>query len=218
MNGSAEGKRKYITEAVKVIDESPSDAEKEELLRVVSKETGISYQAIKRDMDKAGENKDKTQKAPDIAQNQQIQRSASSSAVQAERFILARILWKKRPLPNDFMFDSVRFTDEHRVEMAGYLKDFIKQGLEVKTSLLYDYMGEEGRTEAEEVLMLLTSELMENDTEDKFLKDCVRLLKKEEAEEKIKELTSRASNEPDLEKRKAILRELQVAIASSKKI
>jgi len=202
LNGTAEGRRRYISEAVKVIGTSTSDAEKEELLKTISKQTGITYQSIRRDMEKAP----KTQENPQVAP---VERPAAGRLVQAERYVLARVISSnKRPLPESFILGEMRFTDAHRMEISAYISDFLSSGMEIKPSLLYDYMGEDGRTEAEEIIMLLGSQLMEGDKEDKFFTDCVRLIKKEELEQKLNRLKAQAENETDTEKRLEITRDI----------
>jgi hypothetical protein len=78
--------------------------------------------------------------------------------------------------------------------------------MEVKPSLLYDYMGEEGRSETEEVLMLLASDYIEKDKDDRYFLDCVRNIKRDELENKKDQLTAQANSETDVEKRRQLLR------------
>ncbi len=198
MNGTAEGRRRYISEAVKVISSSPSEAEQEELLRKLSKETNITYQSIKRDMEKSPEPRVVDQKP---AYSPKLE----SRLVQAERYILARVLSEqKRPLPKDFILANVKFTDPHRVEIAAYIIDFKASGREIKPSLLYDYMGEEGRAETEAIMMQLGSSLIADDGDDKFFNDCVSLIERLRLENVLTQLKARAEEEQDIEKRKEI--------------
>lgn len=199
MNGSAEGKRRYLSEAVKVIRESASEAEREDLLRKISKETNISYQSIRRDME--------NRPVENVEEQKVLQRKLVASHVRAERFILARMI-SKRPLPDGFVFGEVDFEDGIRMEIAAYIADFMRNGMQVKPSVLYDYLGEEGREEAEEVLMTLSSKELEEDVDDKFFFDCVKLLKKASLEKKLELLKQRAESQPDLQKRAELTREI----------
>ncbi len=202
LNGTADGRRRYIAEAVKVVATSPLEAEREELLRNISKQTGITYQALTKDMQKA-----------DISQvidkNKEENDGRENNETQAERYILARTLYaSKRPLPEWFMLSSVRFTDKHRMEIAAYISDLLAAGKEVKPSLLYDYMGEEGREETEKTIMLMGSPMTEDDKEDKFLKDCTVLIEKTKLKEQLAQLKERAESEDDSEKRREVMRRI----------
>ncbi|MBP5307970.1 MAG: DNA primase, partial [Clostridia bacterium] len=211
-DGTAEGRRRYIAEAVKVISESPSEAEREELLRNVSRETGITYQSLKRDMDKSPESLKNEKK-------QIFSQKAASRLVQAERFVLARALWSSvRPLKDVHVLDGLSFSDGYRMEIASYVRDFLNGGLEIKPSLLYDYMGEDGRDEAEEVLNCLEMPVIGDDTEDKFFNDCIRLIKTEALGNKLKELKERADGETDAAKRSELAREIMNVTAEIRKL
>lgn len=200
-DGSAQGRRKYITEAVKVVKTSPSDAEREELLRNLSKETGITYQSISRDMEKSP----KTQDNPQI---QQQPKQQSSSLVKAERYVLARVMYNRRELPKDFVLGEISFSDAHRVEISAYISDLTVGGVDVKPSLLYDYMGEDGREETEEILMTLASVELAEDKDDRFFFDCVKLIKKTALENKLNKLKALAESETDSQRRADITKEI----------
>ncbi len=207
LNGTDEGRRKFIAEAVKVVRESPQESEREELLRHVSKVTGITYQSIYRDMEKSPESQV-------IEEKSKPQQKAESSLVRAERFILARVMWSgKRPLPEWFMFGDVTFSDPHRQEIAAYLSDLLASGMEIKPSLTYDYVSDEDKPEAQEVISLLGSPTLENDVNEKFFKDCFVLVKKTAIENEIKELTQLAQNETDVERRNELIQKINKRIS-----
>ena len=211
-DGTPEGKRRYISEAVKVIRTSPSEAEREELLRNLSRETGITYQSLHRDMDKLPE-------AEVAVQKTAYSPKAVDRLVMAERFVLARALWSsRRPIEDIHALDGLRFSDGYRMEIAAYVRDFLSGGVEIKPSLLYDYMAEDGRDEAEEVLNLLELPVMIDDVEDKFFKDCVRLIKVNALEDKLGALKERAGRETDSSKRNEIALEITQTMAEIRKL
>lgn len=203
-DGSPDGKRKYIAQAVRIIGESSSESEREELLRKLSKDTGITYQSIMRDMEKSP----KTQV---IEQIKPHERKAESGLVTAERYVLARVISANRPLPSDFSLSSVRFTDGHRMEIAAYICDFMRSGLPINPSALYDYMDGDGREEIEAVLMLIGGTVMESDEDDKFFFDCLKLIERTALTDRIEELKRSAESETDVERRKQITREIMDA-------
>ena len=200
LHGSVEGKRRYISEAVKVINTSPSDAEKEELLRALSKQTGITYQSLVRDMQKSPISQENEQK-------QAISKPVAGKVVQAERYVLARVLYAKRPLPEDFVLGELRFTDANRMEIAAYVTDVLAGGMQVKGTILREYMGESGREETETVMQLVASEDMIADTEDRYFKDCVAVLKMDKIESDIEVLKSQL-NTTSVEERNKIIEQL----------
>ncbi|MBQ7164293.1 MAG: DNA primase [Clostridia bacterium] len=210
-DGSAEGRRRYVAEAIKVISSSPSEAEREELLRNVSRETGITYQSLMRDMEKSPESRENAQEP--------IRQKTANRIVQAERFVLARALWSsKRPLKDVRSLDGLKFSDGYRVEIASYVRDLLSGGIEIKPSLLYDYMADDGREEAEEVLNLLETPVITEDTDDRFFDDCVRLIKTNALEEKLKELKARADEETDAAARAEVTREIAGTMAEIRKL
>lgn len=82
-----EGKRKFVQEAVKVVRESPSAAEQEDLLKEIRRMTGITYESLKRELDSAGTGaRPKTEILPVEAKEKNLQ---------AERFVLASLVFSK---------------------------------------------------------------------------------------------------------------------------
>ncbi|MBP5194003.1 MAG: DNA primase [Clostridia bacterium] len=207
-SGDKPDRRRYISEALKVLRADGSESEREELLRRLSKETGITFQALSRDLEKAPISQKNEQKTADLSPADS-QKSGGGRLAVAERFVLARALVSdKKPLPGDLTFEELRFTDPHRMEIAAYVSDFLSSGLKLKPSLLYEYMSDEDKPETAEVISLIGSPALEDDAADIFFSDCVKLIKTEAIKSRIERLKLLAEKEEDADRRGDLLREI----------
>ncbi len=198
----AEGKRKYITEAIKVVKQSPSPAEQEDLLKEIRSITGITYESLRRELDSVEEPKQVTA--------QPVAVEAKEKTIQAERFVLASILFsKKYALDTDI--ESFDFQGTH-AEIADYIKECKKEGKEIKPNLLYDVIDEDGKGELASVLAL---ELTKDGTfdEQKYFKDCVLTLRRVRLEKDVDALTELCDTEKNIESRRAYTVKLMEKIA-----
>lgn len=191
LDGTDYGKRKYITEALRTIGESRSESEREDLLRAVSKTTGITYQSLRRDMEKSPESQV-------IEPEKEFMPKHGTRLVQAERYVLARLIAKNPPAdaPDPL---AVPFSDPMRRDIAAYIADFRKNGREVSPSMLYDYMGEEGREETEAVLFIDTSAF-----DERYFRDCLNVIERTSLENELEKLKRMADAETDAEAAKQI--------------
>ena len=201
MDKTDEGKRKYVSEAIKVIETVPLESEREDLVKKVSAQTKITFQSIMRDIEKSSETQVIEQKQEKIPKSE-------TALEQAERFILARVLISEKfPLPGDFILGSIPFTDKYRMEISIHLQQLMSAKIPIKPSFIVDFMeDEEGKEEARNILMQLDLKNLMKDGEDRFLKDSVRFIKRDRIEKKIDELVSMAEKETDIEKRNEIMR------------
>lgn len=188
----AEGKRKYITEAIKVVKQSPSPAEQEDLLKEIRSFTGITYESLKRELDSV--------EVPKQVETQPVAVEAKEKNVQAERFVLASILFsKKYALDTDI--ESFDFQGTH-AEIADYIKECKQQNKEIKPNLLYDIIDEDGKGELASVFALeLTKD--GNYDEQKYFKDCVLTLRRARLEKDVDALTELCDTEKNIENRRA---------------
>lgn len=210
-NGTADGKLRYVDEARKVIATSPLEAEREEYLKKLSTQTGITYQSLVRDMEKAHISQKNEQNTVTL------QPQTGGKIVQAERYVLSRVLYSARKnLPEDFVLGEIAFTDPHRMEIAAYVTDVLSSGLELRASALREYMEGDGRKEAEDIIMECGSERMLGDKDDVYFNDCVRVLKTARLEQRKRELAEEANKTVDAEERKRILGEISRLAASIK--
>lgn len=194
----AEDKRRFITEAVKVVKQSPSAAEQEDLLKEIRSITGITYESLKRELSSA--------EAPKQAAVETVAVESKERNVQAERFVLASVLFGRKYAAgcdlSAFDFAGVRG------EIAEFIKNQKAEGKDIKPNLLYDIIDDDGKEELSSVLAL---ELTENRNfdEERYFKDCVRTLMRARLERDIAALTELCSTEKDIATRRELILKLQ---------
>ena len=198
-----EGKRKFVQEAVKVVRESPSAAEQEDLLKEIRRMTGITYESLKRELDSAGTGaRPKTEILPVEAKEKNLQ---------AERFVLASLVFSKK-YAEEFDAGKLRFENPVHAAIADYVKECRGEGRQPKPNVLYDVVDESGREELSSVLALELSEKRDFD-ETKYFKDCVNTLFRRGLEKEIDSLTKLCDAENDVARRKELTKRLMEKIA-----
>lgn len=186
-----EGKRRFVTEAVKVVKQSPSFAEQEDLLKEIRAITGITYESLKRELEQV--------ETPKEVKTEITVIESKEKTVQAERFILACVLFNKK-FALDLDVGSLPFTGV-RTQIKDFIKESQANGKEIKANLLYDVLEESDTNELSAIFSLALAENKDLD-EQRYFKDCVLTLKKDRIEKEIDSLTQMCSEESDLEKRK----------------
>ena len=184
-------KRKYVSESLTYIRSIGDAFIREDLLKKVRDKSGITYESLKRDLENGtittSTNEEKI--IPKFPVGDRI--------IQAERFILSSLL-NRRSYANDFDVSEVFFNDEIRQAIADEIAfDFID--LQTLSSKL-------GEKAFEELTHILSAgdNLMDNNVEEKYFKDCVLALKKDNIDCDIKLLNSQYTAETDLNKRKEL--------------
>ncbi len=206
---TVDGKRKYITNAIRVIKESSSPAEQEDLLKTVRDVTGTTFEALKREL-YSTEIKPKAEKtdAPQFNDN------AGDKTAIASRFILASYLFNK-PYAKETDIVDMEFVMPVHQEIQRYILDRQKESERLQFSDLYEMISEEY---AEEISRIAGMEAEENKTFDQatYFFDCVRTLKRDAIDKKISALSSMFAQETDMEKRRALTTEMTRLLAKKK--
>lgn len=206
---TSEGKRKYISKAVLVIRESESAAEREELLKQVRSETGISYESLKRELESASQEtivpKIPDSLVPPVERN-----------LQAARYVLNCIL-TNLPFAKNFDLSSVDFKLPAHRAIAEYVRGARLNNELIKPTLLMDEIDEEHKLELFEILSLDLEEHKHYDRE-RYFKDCVRTMVKSRVEDEIAALTKLYEQERDLNERKALAAKLQEKLAENSRL
>ena len=193
-------KRKYVSSAIRVIRESPSPAEQEDLLKTVRDISGFTFESLKRELYSV-EEKPKLEKT----ETPQFNDNVGDKNALASRFILASYLFGK-PYAKETDISELDFSLTVHKEIQDYIINGEKTGC-VRFSDLYELLGEE---HAEEISRLAGMEAEENKTFDQgtYFFDCVRTLKRDAFTSKIDKLKNMFSTETELEKRKSLLNEI----------
>ncbi len=168
-------RRDFVKEALPIVKEAESNAEKEELLKRISKETEISYQALQRDMETVSFGVKESAPSPPKEDNAQATRKA-------ERFVLAACLFSK-PYAADCDLTAFSFEDETLSKIAEFVTSEKKQG-KVRPSGLFDIMSSEEK-ELSEVLSLDFGENLNGEKAKQYFIDSVRVLSLKKINEQI---------------------------------
>jgi len=198
-------KRKYVSAAIKVIRESASPAEQEDLLKVVRDQTGITFEALKRELysESAQVTEIKTEPVPEF------NKETGDKNDIASRFILYSYLFNK-PYVQETDLSSLEFINPAHKEIVDYILECKEQGKAVRFSDLY-----EAFSEMETELSLIAG--MDSDekrdeikkfNKEEYFEDCIRVLKTAFISKKIEMLTAKFKEEKDTEQRRQIATEL----------
>ena len=202
-------KRAFIAEALKIVSEAESESLKEELLRKLSKQTGISNSALQRDLENgqaasAGQEK----QAPAVQEQTRILETAAGAdkRKKALRFILAAKLFSV-PFAKDLDLTKFRFTDATHQIIVDYIVDHEKTGTKIRPSELFELL-EEDAAELSEILDFNYEDKLTGDVAKRFFEDSVKTVQREDLENQIAAYAAGLSVETDVEKRKDIMRKI----------
>ena len=178
-------KRRFVTEALKVVKTAESESVKEELLKKLRDKTGITYNALERDMQNL--TVEKEEKTELVLPEERFSETASGTEKQkkAMRFILAAKLFSL-PYAKDFKVDELPLRDETHIIVAQYISQQEKKGERIRPSELFELL-DENCVELNEILDLNYGEKLTGEVASRFFSDSVRTLKEDDLERRIAE-------------------------------
>jgi len=162
-------KREYVREALLVVRDAESNAEREELLKRISAETDISYSALVRDFDALPKPTSKETEPAVI-----VREDAASGLRKAERFVLAACLFGK-PYADGCNLNELDFDDDVLSRIADYILRERARG-KVRPSGIFDELGSDEK-ELSEVLNLDYGDNLNGERAERFFSDSVRRLR-----------------------------------------
>lgn len=207
---SAYEKRKYVSGAIKIIKESPSASEQEELLKTLRNQTGITLEALKRELYSTEK---PVETSPVINSEASISQGDKYSI--ACRFILHAYLFNEQfALETDI--NEVEFDIPVHKRIKEYILDAVNQKETVRFSDLYEIMPEE----KEELSLIAQMETDENKRFDRalYFSDCVRTVKSYNIDKMVDRLTEEFKNQTDSQKRKACAEQLTILLKEKNKL
>ena len=209
---TVDGKRKFASSAVKVIRESPSPAEQDDLLRTVRDITGITFEALKRELLTTPDSKpeERAVETPEFTDN-----AGDKSAV-AARFVLAGYLFDK-PYAKETDISSIEFDLPVHREIKDYIQNKTNAGETVRFNDLYELVSDENKDEVSRIAGLETEENKRFDQAVYFF-DCVRTLRMEKINREIDRVTKLFATETDTDKRRALAKELTEMLSLKNKL
>ena len=207
---TADGKRKYVTAAMRVIKESPSPAEQEDLIKTVRDLTGFTFESLKRELSVA-----EVRRAQVEEVDAKIMDTADDKISVASRFILAGFIFAK-PYVKGFNIGDFNFTNNVHRTMQAYLVEKEKQGEKIKFNDFYEIFEDADKEEVSKIASLFTDDNKDFDKAQYFM-DCVRTLKLFEIESESQRIVKLFKEETDLVKRRELAEKLNRLMAEKKK-
>lgn len=202
---TVDGKRKYASNAIRVIRESPSAAEQEDLLKAVREATGFTFEALKRELySEVLPEEVKTVPVPDIV------KETGDKTTMAASFVLYAFLFGKS-YAQDTDINEIEFTLPAHIAIKSYIQEKIEAGERPRFTDLYEILPEEYGEERDRIARMETDGRRvgaKKFDEATYFDDCVRTLKIYELERKAEMLTSRFKAETDEDVRRSVAEEL----------
>ena len=208
-----EEKRKFVSAALQVVKTEKSESVREELLKKLREKTGITYNALERDLNNIPREEEK----PQVVVSEIREATAGSSVSdKATRFVLAAKLFSA-PYAKGIDISWIDFPNEVHKIVADYLTEKEKSGERIRPSELFEFLDEDC-VEFNEILDLNYGDKLEGDVGERFFNDSIKTLQKLDIDRKIERLTAECRNEDDLEKRKVMTKQISELVMKKKKL
>lgn len=169
-------KREYVAEALTVVKDAESATEREELLRRISAETGVSTASLARDLENVP-------KLPAAQTPQPLPMREDDAGLEkkAARFVLAACLLDKL-YARGCDLAALPFEDPAHRTVAGYVLKARKEGA-VRASGIFDLLPADG--ELAEILDLDYGDNLDSPAAEKYFADCIAALRRRPLTQKI---------------------------------
>ena len=195
-----EDKRKFVAEAIKIINTAESNAEKEELLKKLRAMSGISFESLRRDL----ENQPR-EKAANVAE-QPTQRTDNADAIKlASRFVVSSFLFGADYV-KDVDISEIEFADPVHEIIARYVRSKKLMEEDIHLSELFEFF-DENTPEYEELSYILDYSEgagFSGEVSRKYFSDCLIKLREHALDLKIKEESKKLEQCADLADRARI--------------
>ena len=169
-------KRKFVQESLKYISSLSDAFMREEFLKKLRDESGITYESLKRDLENGVSEVNETESADNTAEVKLF--DTADKFAKAERFILAAVIYKKSYALNyDF---SLYFNHPVREKII----EAFERNDSLSAEALLNVVGEEGAEELNAVLSA-GGGVFNTPAEEKYYKDSVKLVKRANLESEI---------------------------------
>ena len=210
-----EGKRRFISSALKIVKTAESESVKEELLKKLRDKTNVSYSALERDLQNAKSETDEREEDPP---KEKLAEAAAGTDKQqkAKRFILAAKLFSA-PYAKELSVDELPLTDETHIIIARYIAEHESKGERIRPSELFELL-DESSAEFNAILDLNYGERLSGETAERFFADSVRTLRLEAVEKQIAECNAQYASSTDVNERKKISTRLLALVQKQKEL
>ncbi len=204
-------KRRFLGEALAIVAEAESESVREELLKKLRDKTGITYNALERDLRNVKKGGDEPPQITSIPTQRIVETDAETDkSVKAKRFILAAKLFAS-PYAKDFNLREVDFSDETQIVVADYICERESAGERIRPSELFEVL-DENCPELNKILDFNYEDKLSGEVAERFFADSVRALKGERIETEIAKCNKAYSETTDEETRKGLAKQLSELI------
>ncbi len=207
-----EDKRKFVSEAMKIVRTSDSAAEQEELLKGLRESTGITYESLSRDLNSArGSAQPETAARPERKDN-------STVTVKASRFVIAAYLFGAKFATGDVT--EIPFCNEVHTITAKYIKSKRLMEERVQPAELFEFFDEHTPEYAElcRILDFGDGNGFNGEVAEKYFSDCIARLNLYSLDKRIDALKARLDGESSTAARKEYAAKLQQLIKQKEKL
>lgn len=205
------GKRKFASEAIKVVRESPSATEQEDLLKQIKIATGFSFDSLRREL-----YSEETAKKPELIINSDSIEEDGDKVISASRFVLVEFLFNK-PYVEEIDLTQIDF----KLAIHNQIKDFIlskkKDGQPLRFNELYEQAFDESKEELNRLAELITDDSNKFNRK-AYFDDCIKTIALDALDVKIEMLKKLFAEEMDGKKRLEYTVELSEAVKQKNKI
>ncbi|MDY6367994.1 MAG: DNA primase [Clostridia bacterium] len=212
---SVDGKRKYVSAAIRVIKESPSAAEQEDLLKRVRDLTGFTLEALKRDLYSSDEPQAANESQPRVLT--QVKEERTDKLTAAARVVLSCYLFPKPYAPLKDL-ENIEFPEFIHNRIKDYIIAKRKAGEEPRFNSLYEEFGEEYKEEISAIAGIRSAEDDKSYDKEKYFADCVKTLKRHSLEKENERLLMLFKEEKDVERRRVLAAELNKVLKEKNKL
>lgn len=209
-----EDKRTFIAKALEVVRTSETATEREELLKQLHAQTGVSLEALKRDLEAKP-----PEKPAQVPQEPTQKKDTADVTQKASRFVIAGFLFNE-DYAKDIDISSVRFTSDVHTIIAKYILSKRLMEEPVRLTELFDFF-DENTPEYEELSKILDysdGSGLNGEVGEKYFNDCLNVLKLTQIDEEIASLTKSASGVTELTERAKIAQKINELAKLKEKI
>ncbi len=200
-------RRDFVKKAVAIVSESNSPSEREQLLKDISKKTGITLNSLIAEVNGVRTVSEKVEEP--------IKQKAENDALSlAERVVLWAVIFSK-PYAEDANLSALKFSSEARSEIVQLIIDEHAKNKKIIPNMLFELIGEGGESELSKIMELEVTEMIETN-ETKLFEDCILKIKRENIQREIDEILATYRAENSLEKRGEIAKKLNDKINEKK--
>ena len=199
-------KRRFLGEALKIVSEAESESVKEELLKKLRDKTGITYNALEKDLRNVQKGGDEP-----VISSIPVQRivetdTETDKSVKAKRFILAAKLFSA-PYAKDFNLREIDFADETQIVVADYVCQREADGERIRPSELFEVL-DENCPELNKILDFNYEDKLSGEVAERFFSDSVKALMRERIETEIAKCNRAYAETTNEEQRRALAKQL----------